>query len=380
VTPRTHEEIKPLMMDIRDYWKEGDKLYIDTWMTSLPFTYYQKRFGFHDTEFKVTGLYSFYMLPREENIWFLTSHRFKDEIDAISRYFELSGEKIYSRIAPKTYKKMGGHAAVFHYNLKTGKDKQYFLPGMGRWQGMYHDSWTDGNAFIDGLYFQVKDSYKYLSVALKGYHPFQKSVKDLGLSVFVNDRKIDFVNRSDNTYIFKIESSTNIINSIRIESKTFVPQELNINTDTRRLGVNIDSIMLGNTGYFFYPWEMHNGIIPGIPDNIPVRFRWSKLQSSMDIQDFINNNVKRKLFLKCANPDIQDNPVTVTLSIDGTVIKEIKFTNNQWKTVSLETVNFENKTTLTLQVSRTWRPKAFGISNDGRDLGVAMAIPSIDQR
>ncbi len=380
VTPRTHEEIKPLMMDIRDHWKEGDKIYIDTWITSLQFRYYQKQFGFNDNEYKVTGLYSFYMLPREENIWFLTSHRFKDEIDAISRYFELSGEKMYSRIAPKTYTKMGGHAAVFHYNLNKSKDKPYFLPGIGKWQGMYNDSWTNGNAFVEGINYSLNNSYRFLVLALKGYHPFKPEVDEIGLKVFINGESIHFSHKSENKYFYRIKPPLKIIKDIRIQSKTFVPEELNINTDRRKLGVNIDYIMLSNTEYFFYQWETYNGIIPGFPENTAVKFRWSQIRSSMSVSEFLNNNSEKELFLKCDHPDIEERPVNISLLADDEVIKEILLDNKQWQNISLKTVDLENKSTLTFQVSRTWSPESFGISDDSRDLGVAVAIPGSEHR
>ena len=317
------------------------------------------------------------MLPKEENIWFLTSHRFKYDIDAMSRYFELSGEKMYSRIAPKTYTKMGGNAAVFHYNLKNSKDKQYFLPGIGKWQGIYDDSWTNGNAFVEGINYSLNNSYRFLVLALKGYHPFKPEVDDIGLKVFINGESIHFSHKSGNKYFYILKTSLNIIKDIRIQSKTFIPKDLNINADNRKLGVNIDYIMLSNTEYFFYQWETYNGIIPGFPENTAVKFRWSQIRSSMSVNEFLYNNSEKEIFLKCDHPDIEERPVNISLLSDDEVIKEISFNNNQWKSLSFKTVDLENKTTLTFHVSRTWSPKTFGISGDSRELGVAVAIPSV---
>lgn len=377
VTPRTHEDIKPLLVDIKKSWKEGDLLYIDTWITSLPFKYYMKRFGFKDNDYKVTGPSFFYRPPEKETIWFLTSHRTIAEINRISRYFELFGEKIFSRIAPKTYTKAYGHAAVYHYNfqnnLQNKKEGQFFMPGIGRWQGIYSDMWTNGNALID-INYPLNSSYRFLILALKGYHPFKPKAEEIGLNVYVNGEGIPFSHKDGNKYIYRLQTPSEIIKNIRIQSKTFVPKDLKINTDNRELGVNIDYIMLSNIKYFFYQWETLNSIIPGFPENTAVKFRWSRIRSSMNVDEFLYNNSKKELFLKCDHPDIKERPVNVSLLADDEVIKEILLDNNQWQTISLETVNFENKKTLTFRVSRTWSPKTFGISNDNRELGVAVAL------
>lgn len=382
VAPRTIEDIKPLLTDIRQSWKEGDMLYIDSWITELPFKYYKKQFGFKDSDYKVINQSFFYRLPEKESVWFLTSHSPVVQINGISRYFKMFGEEKFSRIAISNYYKATSHAAVFNYNFKKDlqqkEEGQFFLPGIGEWEGFYDDSWTNGNTLIKGLNYPLNGSYRFLILALNDYNPLHPDVEEIGLKVYINNENIPFAEKSGNKYIFILPPTLEKIGTIRVQSKTFVPKDLKINADNRELGVNINYIMLSNTEYLFYPWEMHNGIMPGIPNNIPVRFRWGRIRSSMDVQDFIVNNSKKELFLKCANPDIKENPVKVTLLIDDNVIKEILFDNDQWKSISLKTVDFEKKRTLTFQVSRTWSPKAFGMSGDARELGVALALPTAE--
>jgi hypothetical protein len=80
------------------------------------------------------------------------------------------------------------------------------------------------------------------------------------------------------------------------------------------------------------------------------------------------------LFLFSAHPDIQKNPVSVKLIGDNGYMKEEVFTDNRWKQVELKGDELKGLGALTCQVSRTWSPESAGISQDNRDLGVAVAI------
>ena len=80
------------------------------------------------------------------------------------------------------------------------------------------------------------------------------------------------------------------------------------------------------------------------------------------------------IFLMCAHPGIDKDPVRVGIIGDDGVIREEVFKSNQWKSVLLEADEFSGSKVLTFQVSRIWNPKLAGISEDSRDLGVAVAV------
>jgi len=52
-----------------------------------------------------------------------------------------------------------------------------------------------------------------------------------------------------------------------------------------------------------------------------------------------------------------------------------EFSDYGWKRVDFGADELEGKGLVTYEVSRTWNPKRMGVSGDGRDLGVAVAIP-----
>ena len=52
-----------------------------------------------------------------------------------------------------------------------------------------------------------------------------------------------------------------------------------------------------------------------------------------------------------------------------------EFSDYGWKRVDFGADELEGKGLVTYEVSRTWNPKRMGVSGDGRDLGVEVAIP-----
>jgi len=75
----------------------------------------------------------------------------------------------------------------------------------------------------------------------------------------------------------------------------------------------------------------------------------------------------------CAHPGMDKDPVRIEIIGDGGVIREEVFKSNQCKKVLLGAGELKGSKVLTFQVSRTWNPKLPGISENSRDLGVAVA-------
>ncbi len=76
----------------------------------------------------------------------------------------------------------------------------------------------------------------------------------------------------------------------------------------------------------------------------------------------------------CAHPGIDKDPVRVEIIGDDGVIREEVFKHNQWKKVLLGADELKGSKVLTFRVSRTWNPRLAGISEDSRDLDVAVAV------
>ena len=80
----------------------------------------------------------------------------------------------------------------------------------------------------------------------------------------------------------------------------------------------------------------------------------------------------------CAHPAIDKDPVRVEIIGDDGVIRKELFTDYKWKNVVLKSEELGGTDVLTFQVSRTWNPKLAGVSEDSRDLGVAVAVLRTD--
>ena len=78
--------------------------------------------------------------------------------------------------------------------------------------------------------------------------------------------------------------------------------------------------------------------------------------------------------MRCSHPNIGENPVQFNILADGDLIKQEIFMDNNWKKVIVTAEDIKGSKGLTLQVSRTWNPKLSGISQDEKDLGVAVAL------
>jgi len=154
-------------------------------------------------------------------------------------------------------------------------------------------------------------------------------------------------------------------------SKTFTPRLLGLNEDNRTLGIALVPFKfitkLQPDGIGLYQWEEWQ------IDGKPVKVRWTRKQATMAMTPG-NAAQGVKLGLLSYHPDVIANPVIVTILGDGSMLKTIKLTDKYWKHFELKTEDIGRVTYLTFRVSRTWNPKAAGVSNDQRDLGVAVAI------
>lgn len=114
--------------------------------------------------------------------------------------------------------------------------------------------------------------------------------------------------------------------------------------------------------YGIYRREIWDGEFP---------FWWTQREASMTMTAK-GDSLEFALF--CAHPDADEAPVRASIFIDGNKMKTVELTRDRWTKVRLD-----SKTTpgaeivLRVSVDRTFNPRALGIAEDARDLGVAFA-------
>ena len=173
-------------------------------------------------------------------------------------------------------------------------------------------------------------------------------------------------------------------------NKTFNPYKMGLTNDikkNRKQGVAISPItflkIMPKEGIGFYEWEMLDADeIPDLPGNISAKFRWTGIQATIPSnhdnyarkKEDLSDDSHMALFLRCSHPNIETDFVKVKILNDDVCTKEAIFMDHKWKRVSIEPEILKQSGALTFQVSRTWNPMLHKISEDGRDLGVAVTL------
>jgi hypothetical protein len=190
--------------------------------------------------------------------------------------------------------------------------------------------------------------------------------------------------------------------------KTFCPMRAGINEDPRNLGVALSPITFleGRPGEAIgiYAIETLEQPPVGWPEEKPMRFRWTRKRASLPVekqwphldngraaQGSRDETGAMQVFLHCSHPAISKKPVLVRILGDnlpakgryqhnalyrgGRVLREVALDSQDWEKIKLSRKDLKKGKVITFAVSRTWNPKSLGISNDPRDLGVAVAIP-----
>ena len=140
-----------------------------------------------------------------------------------------------------------------------------------------------------------------------------------------------------------------------------------MSNDSRDLGIARGVIKfygeVPDEGIGFYGWEEWGG-------NKPFKFRWAGGRASVPLK----NIDLKQIQILCSHPDIEQNPVIVTVFVDANPVGKKEVRDKMWKKIEFNPESPIDGKIVTFQVSRTWNPKAMGISEDGRDLGVAVRL------
>lgn len=101
--------------------------------------------------------------------------------------------------------------------------------------------WTDGHGYLGWFSLQLHDQ-AYLKLQTFGFSPFMSNIDKMKLNIFANNISLQYVCKIDTSFYFKLPSNMKEINEIKINSSTFVPKDIGINSDPRSLGIDVDTI------------------------------------------------------------------------------------------------------------------------------------------
>jgi len=270
--------------------------------------------------------------------------------------------------------------AGYAHRIAEGEDR----PGIGEY-GFYEDDKAIGRgmrwtAKTSGVRVYGKTSIMRLNVYAA---PQNIGPEGLLLTVSVNDQRLDrirFTEPGKKRLHYYLPSLKDRTVTIRTNvDRTFNPYRLGLTGElamNREQGVAVgvsfpENMPAHDIG--FYAGESWAGEKEGkAPRGKPLRFRWTGMQASMNVQRRFREG--GALFLMCAHPDIDRDPVVVEITRDGALLRRETFSDHRWKKVVIEAEEVAGAEALTLRVSRTWNPKSEGVSDDDRDLGVAVRV------
>jgi hypothetical protein len=196
-----------------------------------------------------------YMVELSEPFSFLVTRSNENELFfnfEIVSYFDLESNSLnYTILYPSSARPVKERFYVYRITLDklislTTRDT-FFLNRNLIYQynnNNYHHKntvWSKGDITISGIEKTFPKKVNKVFIRTKGWWLDQSDNKKL--EIFINHEKVDYsINKND--IIILLEKKI-IINDIRILSSTFVPQELGINNDNRKLGIDVIEITIG---------------------------------------------------------------------------------------------------------------------------------------
>jgi len=188
---------------------------------------------------------------------------------------------------------------------------------------------------------------------------------------------IDFTDAKPKDTFLKINDPYgNYEKLVIVSDPPFVPDEFLHNGDHRKLGPAIAHIGIVNELYLHSYGFWHD------ESDGERLFQWSRQEAYRRL-DLPKRPVV--FHVRVAHPDAADNPVIVTLDINGSAERRIILKDHAWHEVVYQPEEWSgafmwrseplrhNTGFLHLRVSRTWIPAEAGVSDDNRVLGVAMS-------
>jgi hypothetical protein len=198
----------------------------------------------------------------------------------------------------------------------------------------------------------------------------------------VNGQPVDqrnFYYKGSQKYLFYLPPPKDGLLQIKTEVDQVVNyNRVGLNEDTRDLGVHLSEFRFSDTvpeeGFGFYENALWAENLPeGWPSGLPLWYRWTALRASAKIPP--SPKADLDLFIYAGHPDISRIPVRVKIFGEEKLLREESFSVQGWRKIALPARQLQGVNVLTFQTDRVWNPKMAGVSDDTRDLGIAVAIP-----
>jgi hypothetical protein len=133
-------------------------------------------------------------------------------------------------------------------------------------------------------------------------------------------------------------------------------------------------------GIGFYQWEksiVGRRFPPRRPfEPVILDSSWTGMRATLNITDSLRK--KGVIYASARHPYLNQQPVTVDIIGDKGLIQREWFWNNRWKKIQLMPDQLKQTRTLTFKVNRIWNPRLSAVSDDTRDLGVAVVLPEFE--
>lgn len=161
-------------------------------------------------------------------------------VDAVNFEYD---RMVHSQRLPVTSERR--RIPLYLYRLERGSAALVLYPKQFKnKKGFYGDGiWTAGAAELHDIGYSAK---KYIVLRSVGWHPKPRDISSLQLEILVNGIQAQPVKmlKDERSYVFQTPQGIQDVQTLQINSNTFVPKELGINNDGRKLGIDIYSVTL----------------------------------------------------------------------------------------------------------------------------------------
>ena len=239
-------------------------------------------------------------------------------------------------------------------------------------ENFWDNIWLKDFGLIKNISYKISPEDKFIILNTYGWNLIKSDIKKLNLKFFINNKELSFAKQVNNSYYFEIDKTITEITEIKVSSNTFNPKSMGVNNDTRDLGIDLNSIRIAATykitdKSLVLANAINNGVIlENFLDEV-----WTNGNGIIKNIVFPINNQEDKYLLLTTNGwnVLKDNPSKLNLKIFVNNI-ELKFNKKILNSFYFNLTDNISEITEIKISSNTFNPKAMGINNDARNLGI----------
>ncbi|OHD43348.1 MAG: hypothetical protein A2086_07700 [Spirochaetes bacterium GWD1_27_9] len=239
-------------------------------------------------------------------------------------------------------------------------------------ENFWDNIWLKDFGLIKNISYKISPEDKFIILNTYGWNLIKSDIKKLNLKFFINNKELSFAKQVNNSYYFEIDKTIAEITEIKVSSNTFNPKSMGVNNDTRDLGIDLNSIRIAATykitdKSLVLANAINNGVIlENFLDEV-----WTNGNGIIKNIVFPINNQEDKYLLLTTNGwnVLKDNPSKLNLKMFVNNI-ELKFNKKILNSFYFNLTDNISEITEIKISSNTFNPKAMGINNDARNLGI----------